>query len=173
MQFDKRLVVGPGQFHLFEFSTETRLTANFIERATAFVSQFSRRICRKSPRQQPAPEATDAKACRLFRRENKQLNRMLWTKSTLPQRPYRFQASQDSHNAVEFPCVRNRVDVRTRAHDRLHRIRAVPASESVSDGILMHREPCLLATRFHPRASFEIRRRENDSGHRGSFRVRE
>src|ERR1700733_3506156 len=93
VQFDECLVVATGQAHLFKFSGETRRTANLIQRDAVIVCQFSCRICGKSSRQQPASEATDSKTSWFFRSEYEQLNRMLWMKSTLLQRAYRFQAS--------------------------------------------------------------------------------
>src|ERR1700674_4419099 len=165
MQFDECLVVAIWQLHLLEFAPKPRRTANFVECGAVVVGQFSRRIWRKRAGQQSASKTSDSKPRWFFGGEDKQLNRMRWTKSTLPQRTYRFQASQHSNNAIVFPCVRNGVDVRARTDNRRGRVRAIPTCESISDGILTHRESSFLATRFQPRTSLEVRRCKNNSCH--------
>src|SRR5580658_6353410 len=173
VQFDKRVVVAPRQLHLPKFASEPSLTANFIDRDVIFVFQFPSRIRSKRPREQPAPQASNPKPRRLFRSENQQLNRTPGTKSTLLQSPNRFQPSQHSHHAIVLPSIRNRIDVRARAYNPRSRVRAIPSRKSISDRIVAHRESRFLTTCLHPRPRFEIRRRENNSRHRGRFRVRE
>ena len=58
-------------------------------------------------------------------------------------------------------------------HDRRLRIGTGPASKNISDRILAHSKPGILATRSHPGSSFEICGRENNSGHGWRFSVGE
>ena len=92
-----------------------------------------RRFCRKTPGKQSAAQAANPKTRRLFRSKNQQLDRMLRTKAALLQCTYGFQASQHSHDAIVFPCVGDRVDVRTGADRGRFGIGTVPARESIAD----------------------------------------
>src|ERR1700676_3508715 len=97
---------------------------------------------------------------------------MCRAKSTLLQCPDCFQTSQHSYYTVVFPCVRNGVDMRSSADHGCGLVQTIPTGEGISNSILADGESCLLASRFHPCASFEIRGRENNSSHRWRLGVR-
>src|ERR1700688_2103258 len=92
---------------------------------------------------------------------------MPWAKSTLLQRPYGFQPSQHSDNPVVLTGIRNGVYMRASAHDCRRWIRTTPPHERISNCILSYCEPRSLAARFHPCASLEVRRCENNSRYGG------
>src|SRR5207244_13557197 len=98
--------------------------------------------------------AADAEARRLLRREYKKFNRVPGPESVTLQRANCFESAKHSNDAIVFPGIRNRINVRTRAHGGCRGISADPSRENVSNGILPHGEPGFLAARDHPGARF-------------------
>ncbi len=139
VQLDERLVVAVRQLHLFEISAHPCFAANFLDRFSVAVLQPPGGFGREASREQPAAQASNPKARRLLRSKNQQLNRVLRTKPAPPQRAYRLKPSQNSHHAVVFPGVRNRIDMRAGADRGRRGIRASPAREGISDRVLPHR----------------------------------
>src|SRR6202011_5540590 len=126
VQFDECFVVATWQLHPFKIASESSSTADLIERDAIVVRQLSRRLRRKRARQQPASKTSDSKTRGLFGGKNDQLNRMPRTKSALLQTSYRFQPSHHPYNTVEFPGVRNGVNMRAGAYNRRGRISTHP-----------------------------------------------
>src|SRR5208282_3900708 len=122
VQFHKPLVISARQFYRVKFPTEPCRAAHFVKRLVVAVLQPPRLLRRERPGKQPAAEASDSKSRWLFRREHKQLDRILRAKSAALQGPYSFKTSKNSHDAVVLPRVGNRVDVRAGADHRLLRM---------------------------------------------------
>ena len=74
VQFDKRFVIAARQFDVLELSLHPGFAPNVFDRFAILICQFSGGIRRQSPGEQPAADASDSEARRLFRRQNQQLD---------------------------------------------------------------------------------------------------
>jgi len=155
------------QLHLFERRVVSGITAHLFERSSVFVRELFRCIRRQCPREQPAAETANSKACRFFRRKYKQLDRMLWTETAALQRANRFEATEHPNDAIILSGVGYGVDMRARAQRRSAWFGTHPASKDISYRVLAHGEARFFAAGGEPRTRFEIRWRKNDSGYRG------
>ena len=88
------------------------------------------------------------------------------------QRADSFKASEDTHDSVVFPRVRNRINMRACADGGRLRVRTHPASECVTDRIFAHHKTYCLAQFFKPRSCLPVGRSEYDSRYGRRLRVR-
>src|SRR5271170_7716213 len=173
VQLHKRFVVSIGEFYFFKRTAKACVAPDFVQRSAFFVHQLARRISRHGARKQPAAQTSDSKTRRFLRSEKEELDGMFRTESAALQRANRFQSSQHAHDAVIFPGIRYRIDVRAGSHRRSARLRAVPSRKGISDGIVAQYQPGLLAKAGEPLTRFPIRRRKNNACDPGRFGIRD
>ncbi len=166
VQLHESSVITFREFHILKISVEARF------RFAVAILQFRSGFRGKRSRKQSASQAADSKTRRLFRSEYQKFNRMSRPETAPVQRTNRFETTKDSNDAIIFPGVRNRVNMRTSSDRRSRRIRAVPARKNISKRILADGKSCFFAKRNHPSPRFQIRRRENNSRDCGRLRVR-
>jgi hypothetical protein len=83
-----------------------------------------------------------------------------------------LKCTEDSHDAVVFARILNRVDMRAGSDGRRSRIATLPTRERIADGVLPHGKTRSFAALDQPGTRAHVRRCEKDPCHRGWLRFR-
>ena len=154
-----------------QFAAESRVAANLVNGLTIAVGQFGSCFRGQRAREQAAPETAHAEPRGFFGSEDEQFNGMPGLKFGAPQSANGFQTAKNSHDAIILSGVRNGVNVGTGADRWSIGIRASPAREHISDGVVTNLETGSLATRRQPRTRIQVAGGKHHSGYRRRFRV--
>ena len=100
VQFDELVKAAAGKCYRFEGASESGLTAQLFEAASLLVAQGDGLLRREHAGHHAAAEASDAKAGRLFGREDDEFNRTTGFEAELLQNANRVEAAEHPNTAV-------------------------------------------------------------------------